>query len=333
MSKVVKSQRWLELLLLLSIPAIAPDAAAQQMMAPIRQVKYEDAFRAGFSLPRWEQGHLVSWKYDTSATSTDENLAVFDRDGKLVGKTRVWLQGASLLRIEDATAREDGQAAVVGWVISSSGNVAAFLADVSLTHGTGKVIQTSPFEGQAVGFGPDGSIWVLGLVVGPERGKGPAPDHYMVQHFGTDGILRAQHLLRSDFSCELGLEFKGIARVTASGDRIGIFSPSCRTWVELSPSGELMGQWKWNPVSPVSSRGVETAGILTITLTSTNELYGWREGVERGLYRFDRHASAWIPVHTGTAQNAGTPPLSLEGSDGDTIVYHASEKRLAWFKP
>jgi hypothetical protein len=117
---------------------------------------------------------------------------------------------ASFLRIEDAAARKDGRVAVVGWAVTNSGTLAAFVADVSVAQRSAQIIQTSPFEGQAVGFGPDGTIWVLGLEVGPGRGREPAPDHHMVQHFGTDDVLKDQHLLRSNFDCELAREINGI---------------------------------------------------------------------------------------------------------------------------
>jgi len=186
-------------------------------------------------------------------------LALYDGLGKLVGKTRIWFQDASFLRIEDAAARKDGNIAVVGWTVTSSGSHAAFLADVSVTRSNGRIIQTSPFEGRAVDFGPDGTIWVLGLEVGSGRRTESAPDHYMVQHFGDGDILLDQHLLRSDVHCELATQINGVPRVVASGDRIGLFAPFCRMWLELSPAGEVLGQWKWDPRAPVSN-GVEKVG-------------------------------------------------------------------------
>lgn len=317
----------------------AGPAWAQQMAAPIRQVTYEDVFKQGYSVPKWEQGFLVAWKMDTSSSDAEENLALYDGHGKLVGKTRIWFQDASFLRIEDAAARKDGNVAVVGWAVTSSGSHAAFLADVSVTRSSERIIQTSPFEGQAVGFGPDGTIWVLGLEVGPGRRMEAAPDHYMVQHFGTDDILKDQHLLRSDFHCELAIQINGVPRVVASGDRIGLFAPFCRMWLELSPAGEVLGQWKWNPRAPVSNGveklgGARMASVRSVTLTSGNELYGRSDWPKpHSLLRFDRQSGDWTPVGTSAAETAGAPFIWLEGSDGDTLVYGSVGKKLAWFKP
>src|SRR5215831_13643465 len=334
MSRILRATPWMRWILLLLVIPIAPNAPAQQVSAPVRQIAYEEAFQAGYFLPRWEQGYLVSWRQNISSSDTTDNLFLHDRDGATVGKTRIWLEGATFLRIEDAAARKDGRVAVVGWAITSSGTLAAFLADVSLAQRSPQIIQTSPFEGRSVGFGPDGTIWVLGAELGPGRGKEPAPDHYMVQHFGTDDVLKDQHLLLSSFGCELSDQINGIPRVVASDDRVGFFSPFCHTWVELSPSGESLSQWKWAPLSPVR-HGNETAdGIRSVALTSTNELYGWNN-IGRSphtLFRFDRKASAWVPLDTSAAQSAGQH-LTLLGTDGDALVSRTEGKKVGWFKP
>lgn len=333
MLRIPRTTSWMRWISLLLVLPIAPSTAAQQVSAPMRQIAYEEAFQPGNSLPRWEQGFLVSWKQDISSSDTADNLFLHDRDGAAVGKARIWVEGASFLRIEDAAARKDGRVAVVGWAVTNSGTLAAFLADVSVAQRSAQIIQTSPFEGRAVGFGPDGTIWVLGFEVGPGRGKEPAPDHYMVQHFGTDDVLKAQHLLRSNFECELARDINGIPRVTASDDRIGLFSPFCHTWVELSPTGELLNQWKWAPLSPMRNGNETGAGITSVALTSTNELYGWSGRSQRALFRFDRKASVWVPLETAAAQSAGAPFSSLFGSDGDALVSRTVGKKVGWFNP
>jgi len=94
--------------LFLSALAIAPVAMAQyqHMPASTLQVRYEDAFKPGFNRPKWDLGHLVAWKFDTSPSDKSENLALLDSDGKVVGTTRIWLPDASFLRIEDADSKQ-----------------------------------------------------------------------------------------------------------------------------------------------------------------------------------------------------------------------------------
>lgn len=334
MTKAIGNRLWVVSILIAAVLSIAPSATAQQMSTPIRQVTDKEANEMlPGRMPKWEQGYLVAWRMESYPSDTNENVAVYDRDGKLVGKTRIWVPDASFLHIEDAAVRKDGNVAAVGWAMTNSGTIAGFLADVAVTRNSGRIIQTAPFEGMAVGFGPDGTIWVLGKVVGPGRGREPAPDHYMVQHFGADDVLKDQRFLLSEFSCEFARQFgRSLPKVVASDDRIGFFAPTCRTWLELSPAGELLGKWTWSAKSPVVN-GVEKTEITTVALTSANELYGQRDWPKAGLlFRFDRPSSEWVPVDTDATASAVAPLYRLEGSDGDVLVYHSSDKRLVWSK-
>lgn len=314
----------------------APAAVAQDLPAPIRQNEYADAFQEGYPIPKWTQGHLVAWKAVTSTTDTRENLIVFDREGKLVGRTRVWLKDTSLLYIVDAAAYKDGNVAVVGVAVADTGATAGFLAQVSLARSSARIIQTSPFEGRAVTFGDDGSIWMLGLQLGPDRSFRTAADHNVVAHFGTDGALKDSHLLRSEFPCKLPPAAPGNGgqpQILASADRIGLFAPACHMWVELTPSGELLGQWKWNNPS-LSTVGSDRVYVVSVALTSTNQLYARMDSPKGvSLVRFDRKSSSWLPMSTTAAQNTGAPFVFLEGSDGEALVYLTSGKKLAWSIP
>jgi hypothetical protein len=332
MLRVTKATFCIPWILVLLGIAFVPNAATQQVLAPSRQVAYEDAFTSGSTLPKWDGGYLISWRTDTTSSDTAENLFLYNRDGSAAGKARIWLDGATLLRIVDAAAWKDGRVALVGWAITSSGAHSAFLADVLVANNSATFVKTSPFEARAVGFGPEGTIWVLGLEVGPGRGKEPAADHYMIQAFGPNDVRKGEYLLQSHFGCELAAQINGIPRVIASDDRIGLFAPFCHTWVELSPTGELLNQWKWLPLSPVHSGNETVAGITSVALTSKNELYGWgrRNGT---LYQFDRKATVWIPLGTDSASGAGAPFSALLGADGDDLVSSTGAKMVGWFGP
>ena len=274
-------------------------------------------------LARWDNGFLVSWKFDNSVSDTEANVLVYNRDEKLFGKTRIWVEGATFLRITDATVGKDGQVAAVGFATTASGTFSEYLADISVTRGLARIVQLSPFAGRAVGFAPDGTIWVFGADLGPTGdGREPAPDHYTVRQFGTNDVLKGQFLLRSDFHCELGRVPP--VRVVPSADRIGFFSSVCRTWVELSLTGEMLGRWTWNPVSQVKY-GHEQQEIMSVALTSSNELYGSRRNTGEPLVRFDRKTSEWIPVKMGADPNPAPFLAILLGADDDKLVYATTD--------
>jgi hypothetical protein len=295
-------------------------------------------------MPKWHNGYLVEWKFDTKySDEKTANVVVHDRDGKLFGKARIWLEGATFLRITDADAGADGKVVVVGSVISGSGESESYLAEVSFPAATVHVVETSPFDGRAVTFAPDGTVWVLGLQGGPKRSVSKAPDHHVIEHFGTDYVLQGQYVLRSEFPCEIHPALTGnlgIPQILASADRIGFFAPNCRTWTELSPEGKLLGTWKWS-AGPPTSTGHDSTPIRVITFTSTNELYARRDSyspmdVPDGarLVHFDRTSSTWVPVATSAADQAGLPFLTLmRNVDGDSLVYLAPGKTLVWAKP
>jgi len=317
---------------------VVPSVRAQELLPPSRQAVYGDAFTGEFVMPKWQNGHLVRWRHETRYTNPAENLILYDRDARAVGKARVWLEGATFVFIVDAAVRPDGRVVVVGQAIGGSGEVESYVAEVSLAAAAVRVVQTSPFDGRAVTVAPDGTIWVLGLQPGgPGRSELKAPDHYVIERFGTDYHLTGQYLLRSQFPCKVhpAQSVGGVVQILASADRIGFYSPSCRMWTELSLDGKLLGQWKWDD-GPVDSTGHGSTSIRVVRITSTNELYARMDLKRDGarLARFDRKSSTWVPVGTSAADEAGVPFMTLlGGEDDDSLVYLAPGKTLVWAKP
>lgn len=343
---MIRSTRWFKSPALISVLVLyVPAAAAQQIRTTAVGSNAVETFKVlPGRYPKYEQGFLLTWKFNTLPSDAGANVFVYNRDESLFGKTRIWIEGASFLRIQDATVGKDGQIAAVGFATTASGTFSQYLAIIPVSRGSATIVQLSPFEGQAVGLAPDGTIWVFGADLGPTGdGSQPAPDHFMVRHFGADGVLKDEHLLRSDFPCELG-RF-GPTRVVASADRIGFFSSHCRTWVELSPTGQMLGRWTWNAVSriatPVEIAGVkygqEQQAIMNVALTSSNELYGVRMNAPDRLFHFDRKTSQWIAVPMTLGPNATAPYVALLfGAEADNLVYATTTDagfKLANFQP
>jgi len=331
-----------------SSPAAEQTPSHFQVSSPIRETLFEGAFRAGYPLPRWENGFLVSWKSDTVSSDAADNLRLYDRGGKLLAKTRVWLDDSNLLRIMDAAPGKNGNVAVVGFATTNSGAVAGYVAEVSILNGSVRMVQTEPFKGVAVTYGPDGGIWILGVETDPQRPGHLSHDHFVVQHYGTDGVLQGQHLLRSQLSCKnhpAASSDRSVAQIMSSNDRIGLFLPACPAWGELKPNGDFINLWRWQ-TEPASSQGGEPKAprISSSALTSTNHLFGAMEspGLGIGMVSFDRYSRAWIPVDRDDVEAArlGAAFAVLIGSDGDALVYisgdtnvPADSKKLVWVKP
>jgi len=323
----------------LCILCLAPGVSAQQLLPPFRQVVYQGSFRGKYVWvsPKWHNGYLYAWRHDPPPSDQTENIVVYDRNDKLFGKARILVEDESALRITDVDVSRDGTIAAVGWAITKWDALESYLAVVSMPAGTVHVIETSPFDGRAVTFAPDGTIWVLGLESGgPDPSVRKAPDHFMVQHFGADGTLKGQYLRRSEFPCGSHPALSGngaMSQISATADRIGIFAPACRMWVELGPDGKLLGHWRWD--RPLFGSQDDTWNdILRVTLTPTNDLYATtrNSSSDHRLVRFDRESSTWLPVDISAADAAALPLGPLEGADGDSLVYLSTGKRLVWVK-
>lgn len=160
----------------------------------------------------------------------------------------------------------------------------------------------------------------------------------MIEHFGTDGLLKGQYVLRSEFPCEWHPALSGngsVPQIQASADRIGFFAPACRTWFELSPDGKWLGGWTWKGKS-FDSKDSDSTFITRVAFTATNELYASMDSPPARaviLVRFDRESSTWIPVGTSPATDAGVPLALLDGIDGDSLVFWSTGGRLVWAKP
>jgi len=234
------------------VPALA--SFAGQLATPDHRATFKRAIVSGGALPRWSGGFLVSWQRNTLPADTRDNLVVYDRDGGVVAKWRLWFPDASLVKIVDAAASPDGHLAITGLAVNASGALACFLGSVSIGEATARVIQTSPFEGRRIEFGPDGTIWVLGWELGEMRKITTAPEHSTLRRYNRAGKLIGEHLRWPAINCGLhpARESDGSSpQLAASSDRIGVFLPGCRVWMEFSPQGEIIGSLQWHYPHPL----------------------------------------------------------------------------------
>ena len=305
---------------------------AGQLSTPDHQATFNRAFVSGGALPRWSGGFLASWGRNTLPADTGDNLILYNRDGRVVAKWRLWFPDASLVTIIDAAASPEGHVAVTGRAVNASGQLAGFLASVSSGEAVARVIQTSPFEGQWLEFGPDGTIWVLGYELGDKRMIRKAPEHSPLRRYDRAGKLIGEYLRWPAMNCGLhpAVESGGSwPQLAASSDRIGVFLPACRVWIEFNPQGESLGSFQWHyPLQEVGASPKDRFKnmALRVVMTQDSRVFGT---FGRGLFGLNRNTGTWEPVGL-------RPPLSqidwLLGSDGDRIVYRTGRSELAWAK-
>lgn len=284
----------------------------------------------------WSEGYLFAYRRDSVPSDEQPNLYVFDRKGAQVAKLRLWVEGASLMRILDIAASRDGsKVAVAGIAFNSSATVAGFLADIPVgKDGPVRIVHTSPFEPQSVTFAPDGSLWLVGVEVDETRRISAGPDHKMVQHLSSADVLVGEYLQKSSLGCEFHPASGPFTKIVTSDDRVGIFLPSCGTWVELNFAGELLGRWQWvknERKDDPAAAAIAGSEILTVGFSRKNVLYGAQSATPgHGLFLFDRKSGKWNKVDDSELFAAGNGQIVwIDGLDGDQLVYHASGK-LMW---
>jgi hypothetical protein len=290
--------------LLVSVLACGFAITGEQLSTPARRTPLSQAAVSGaFAAPKWAGGYLIWCRPSTTHSDASHNLAIHDREGRVVLETRVWIPDATEVWIRDVAAVE-GEAVAVGNAMVGSFEFTGFLAFVPVKGGAARIIQTAPFEGESVAVGSDRSVWVLGFQVGEERRVRKAPDHAMLRHYDQDGKLIGEALPWSSFRCGLhpvAVSTAGRVGLSASKDRIGVLLPDCHEWVEFNLGGELTGRWSWRDV-PARKDDRSSAWISSAAMTPSNEVFA-RIGI--GLYRLNGEQGAWDPVDLSAATGSG----------------------------
>ncbi len=86
--------------LFVSIVVCTLAVSGAELSAPVRRVAFADAV-PGAVAPKWHEGYLISWRPSTSYSDSGQNIAIYDRDGRILRSARLWFPDASLVWIRD----------------------------------------------------------------------------------------------------------------------------------------------------------------------------------------------------------------------------------------
>lgn len=320
------------MLLLGLMMMLVPHAAAQeepltpaheQLQPPVKAVDFAHVFIPYQLMPRWSQGHLISWKRENGPTDTEEDVSVYDRTGQLAGKIRIAVPNSHLMYLDNVVAGPDGRIAAVGSTVNSSGEFDSFVADVNLAAKTVKIVMLEPFRAHDVTFGADGTLWIAGYY--SEFGNRlSTKDYVVVKHLGADGRLQDSKLMQSSLGCKWYSFSAAEGVLFATKDRIGLILQNCQQWVELNTDGEVVGRWRWK-------KSDEVDFVANATLTPSDELYAHIQGSQ------DLRCWWWLGhlnKKTGEWEEVNVDPLAaqlgLRGSEEDMLVLSSGEGELKW---
>ncbi len=287
----------------------------------------------GFAVPKWSGRLLTSWRTDTPASNPNPNLVIADRQGKTISRHRLWLPDASAVKIFDVAAKDAKQLAVVGIATAPTGQYTGYLAILDLQTNATKVMQTAPFEGLNVTWGPNDSIWILGYQLTAERKLLSAPPHAILRQFDRQGNPVAEHLPWPAINCGRHPLLED-AKLTASPTKIGILLKGCQSWIELSPTGQPLGRWPltlppgFTPQRMHLEKPMMTNSGAVYLFASTPDIKD-DAGYFRHttLFSLSSDRRSWEVVPTDPAL------WCLAGVDADSLVRCSGASSLAWMKP
>jgi hypothetical protein len=183
-----------------------------------------------------------------------------------------------------------------------------------------KVISTAAFEGQDVRWGPNDSIWVLGYQLTADRKLLSAPPHSLLRRYDRQGRLIAEHLPWPAINCGRH-PLLDEAQLTTSSAKIGVLLSACQSWLELSPTGELLGRW---PAGTSLPKGLHTSKAV---MTPAGEAYLMAATPETTLFRLTADRQSWEVVPRDPAL------WCLAGADANGLAFCSGASRLTWWKP
>ena len=302
---------------LIPLVLLAGASIAQQTVMSQRQVSYAGVVPNRWTAPKWTAGMLLTT--DPSGRAADYNLIAWSPERGIVGKFRIWPDGADLVGVEDMVASNREVIAAVGFARVGSIQ-SGFLALIRLADGKIRFVQTSPLFPEAVVFAPDSTIWVSGKPLTPDgRSRAEFGDYRLLQHYDAEGRLLEEHLPHSAFQCGPGNH----SRLAVSGNRIGLLLPQCARWIELDLSGKVVGSW------PYRSRS-NGQRVQAVVMTDDGAVYLVETTKDNpGLLRLNHQSGAW----------EGVPDLPVRyilGADGGELVASiagSGRNYLTWVKP
>lgn len=192
--------------------------------------------------------------------------------------------------------------------------------------------ELSPFEGYAIVFDQNDTLWLLGWQLG-EGGKiANAAPHYVLHRYSREGLLLSRHLPWPGINCGVH-PLMGRARLAASEDRIGVFLPTCNTWLDVALTGDVRGRWQWQ-----LPEGYESSKVLfwTAVMTPDSRVYchvtqpdhPTARGVS-SVWKLNRNRSTWEVVDSAAAVSAVGKLVWLAGVDRAQLVYATGNEELA----
>jgi hypothetical protein len=286
------------------------------------------AFAVNFHSPSlafdtWSGNFLVA--YSAWGSKSSPAVEVFDRNGNNRETTEFWIDGASRVRIDSASADSKGTVYLSGLAVRDDGAHFHFIASVGPNGRPSSLIRTEPFAATEICAADDGSVWAFGHDLQLDRGKTSA--HYaMLRQYDFNRGLRQALLDRQSVSIRRfhpeGM-YPGEVNLRFNGQKIGLYTGSANEWIELDTHTNELRRWRLAPV-PDSTR------LQGLAFVPDGNVYAvlFNRAVTPpmvGLYRLDKAAGTWVPIPETVSPSASSSLSELYGNTQDSLVLRKND--------
>ncbi|MBV9780327.1 MAG: hypothetical protein JOY62_10185 [Acidobacteriaceae bacterium] len=276
------------------------------------QTAEEVRHEGSWSGPTFDRGYVIDWerRHEMGA------YTLYAPDGTKLYSTSPSQLGFVKTLFEGLAADTDGTVAAIRHIFDPWQLEGTILL-IDSSGKPGLTIHTGAHLPTRICFANDHSIWTVGYEYGKD-------DFLVFHHFSRDGQQLGAFVEWSDIACGFNamstLQGKvgGGWTLRVSKDRLGLSVPSGflkEKWIEVSLSGNLIGQWEWD--------FDRSLNFGPVAFTASNVLYAQVWNYERpiGYAIFDRNTKTWKKVK-------GYPKGRLLGADQDDLVF--SEEDGGW---
>ncbi len=321
-------QRLLPYVLLASM-ASPQSSRAAALSTPSRTVGVRED-NGGKPVPLWSRGYVFY------RGSEDGSLRVYDAaydPVKSFYETRIWPDGASIVRLNCAAASPRGIFVVGGTAFSSSGAGTGLVAFFGPNR-TQRLVQLPNTGTMALAFADDGTLWVLVRQIDSSLHELSAYD--LVCQYTAEGKLIRSTVPRTNFpDNEKGLTYSN-ASISVSADTIGIYLDMAGIWTELSYDGAPKGRWQVQRPQVGEGRRLLREQLV---MTSSNEVVyvstisgKQPKDVIMKTERLIKSGPSFVstPIDSSALQ-FGFPNFPyLIGVDGGQLVWMSHNDRIQW---
>ena len=278
-------------------PAI--ESQADHLSEPYHQVWCPEVFRFSGHQPTWAHGYLAQFTGETSPGKP--NAEVYDKQGKLVSRARIWFPDALQITLIDAVPSVSAGVVASGIAKTNEG-FTYFLAKTDISGSVVSLLRNQRMASR-VCEADDGTIWTFERDVLKESEN----DHHypLVQQYSFEkGLLHsylARELVGLNPHAVVGGGGPNGSFLICGKDRILLYLNQTNEYIEIDPSTQSLQRWKMD-MTPLAQAKVTGLGITENghVYASLYEVQTETETKTHGLFELQREpnkaTAKWIAL-------------------------------------